>query len=123
MTAGSLLTDRHTGTWAQEPLGSGLRIFDFLKPSKGFIVGLFSKKSATRKLYLLTTKFQLLMQRDTELRARRDAAIFKRFNEMITSGLQYQQIYCLLEDEFYISSSTIKQIVLRAMHAHDIQRK
>ena len=63
------------------------------------------------------------MQRDTELRARRDAAMFKRFNEMITTGLQYQQIYCLLEDEFYISSSTIKQIVLRAMHAHDIQRK
>jgi len=59
------------------------------------------------------------MQRDNYLKQRRDAAILKRFNELLTTGMMYKQIYNLLEDEFYIAAPTIKQIVLRAMHAHD----
>ncbi len=38
MTTGSLLTDRLTGTWAQEPLGSGAAHFRFPKALKGFII-------------------------------------------------------------------------------------
>ena len=57
------------------------------------------------------------MKRDNDLRERRDKAIFNRFNQLITTGKTYQQIYDLLEDEFYISTVTIKQIVLRLTHA------
>ena len=57
------------------------------------------------------------MKRDKDLRERRDKAIFNRFNQLITTGKTYQQIYDLLEDEFYISTVTIKQIVLRLTHA------
>lgn len=57
------------------------------------------------------------MKRDNELRERRNKAILVRFYELIRTGEQYQQIYYQLEDEFYISSSTIKQIILRALHA------
>lgn len=57
------------------------------------------------------------MKRDNELRERRNKAILARFYELIRTGEQYQQIYYQLEDEFYISSSTIKQIILRALHA------
>ena len=56
------------------------------------------------------------MNRDNELRESRNKAILARFYELIPTGKQYQQIYYQLEDEFYISSSTIKQIILRAMH-------
>ncbi len=59
------------------------------------------------------------MNRDQELRARRDKAIFARFNELIVTGKQYQTIYLQIGDEFYLSDTTIKQIVLRAMHTHD----
>lgn len=57
------------------------------------------------------------MKRDLELKKCRDAAIFARFNELIVTGQTYQSIYWQMEDEFYLSESTIKQIVLRAMHA------
>ena len=57
------------------------------------------------------------MKRDNELRERRNKAILARFYELIRTGKQYQQIYYQMEDEFYISSSTIKQIILRAIHA------
>ena len=57
------------------------------------------------------------MKREKDLRERRDKAIFNRFNQLITTGKTYQQIYDLLEDEFYISAVTIKQIVLRLTHA------
>ena len=53
------------------------------------------------------------MKRDNELRERRNKAIFARFNELITGDMTHEAIYSLLEDEFYISSVTIKQIVLR----------
>lgn len=57
------------------------------------------------------------MKRDNELRERRNKAIFARFNELIKTGESYQQIYDQLEDEFYLSSATIKQIVLCLTHA------
>ena len=57
------------------------------------------------------------MKRDNELKKRRDAAIFARFNELIVTGKPYQLIYEQMEDEFYLSDATIKQIVLRTMHA------
>lgn len=57
------------------------------------------------------------MQRDKDLRERRDKAIFNRFNQLIKSCTSYQQIYDQLENEFYLSSVTIKQIVLRLTHA------
>ena len=59
------------------------------------------------------------MNRDNELRERRDKAIFARFNELIVTGKQYQILYEQIGDEFYLSDATIKQIVLRAMHTHD----
>ena len=46
MTAGSLLTDRHTGTWAQEPLGSGAAHFRFPKAFKSVYLSLFTFKIA-----------------------------------------------------------------------------
>ena len=61
------------------------------------------------------------MKRDTELRERRNMAIYKRFNELITTGQTYESIYSQLEDEFYISSITIKQIVLRITRTHGKQ--
>ena len=57
------------------------------------------------------------MKRDLELKKCRDAAIFARFNELIVSGKPYQLIYEQMENEFYLSDATIKQIILRAMHA------
>ena len=57
------------------------------------------------------------MKRDNELRERRNKAIFASFNELIKTGESYQRIYDQLEDEFYLSSITIKQIVLRLTHA------
>lgn len=57
------------------------------------------------------------MQRDKELRERRDMAIFNRFNQLIKTCETYQQIYDQLEEEFYLSAVTIKQIVLRLTHA------
>ena len=59
------------------------------------------------------------MKRDNELRERRNEAILARFNVLIKTGMQYQQIYYQLEDEFYIASSTIKQIILRAMNTRN----
>lgn len=59
------------------------------------------------------------MKRDNELRERRDKAIFARFNQLITTGKQYQILYEQIGEEFYLSDVTIKQIVLRAMHARD----
>ncbi len=56
------------------------------------------------------------MQRDKELMERRNKAIYARFNELIKTGKQYNQIYLQLEDEFYISATTIKQIVLCLTH-------
>ena len=61
------------------------------------------------------------MKRDTELRERRNMAIYKRFNELIISGQTYESIYSQLEDEFYLSSITIKQIVLRITRTHGKQ--
>lgn len=61
------------------------------------------------------------MKRDNELRERRNKAIFKRFNELLTDDLTHEAIYSLLEDEFYISSITIKQIVLRITRTHGKQ--
>lgn len=61
------------------------------------------------------------MKRDQELRERRNMAIFKRFNELIVDGTTYEAIYCQLEDEFYLSSITIKQIVLRITRTHGKQ--
>ena len=61
------------------------------------------------------------MKRDNELRERRNKAIFKRFNELLTDGLTHEAIYSHLEDEFYISSITIKQIVLRITRTHGKQ--
>lgn len=61
------------------------------------------------------------MKRDQELRERRNMAIFKRFNELIVDGMTYESIYCQLEDEFYLSSITIKQIVLRKTRSHGKQ--
>lgn len=55
----------------------------------------------------------IFMKRDKELRERRNMAIFNRFNELLVDGVTHEAIYSLLEDEFYISSVTIKQIVLR----------
>ena len=61
------------------------------------------------------------MKRDNELRERRNKAIFARFNELLTEGITHEEIYSLLEDEFYISSITIKQIVLRITRTHGKQ--
>ena len=61
------------------------------------------------------------MKRDNELRERRNMAIFKRFNELITGEMTHEAIYCQLEDEFFISSITIKQIVLRITRTHGKQ--
>ena len=61
------------------------------------------------------------MKRDKELRERRNMAIFKRFNELIVTGMPHECIYSQLEDEFYISSITIKQIVLRITRTHGKQ--
>jgi len=58
------------------------------------------------------------MKRDTELRERRNKAIFARFNDLLKNGETHEAIYCQLEDEFYISSITIKQIVLRITRTH-----
>ena len=62
-----------------------------------------------------------IMKRDNELRERRNMAIFKRFNELITGEMTHEAIYCQLEDEFFISSITIKQIVLRITRTHGKQ--
>ena len=59
------------------------------------------------------------MKRDQELRERRNKAILARFNVLITTGMPYLQIYYQLEDEFYIAASTIKQIILHAMHTRN----
>lgn len=59
------------------------------------------------------------MNRDDELRERRDKAIFARFNQLIVTGKQYQVLYEQIGEEFYLSDATIKQIVLRAMHTRD----
>ena len=61
------------------------------------------------------------MKRDKELRERRNKAIFKRFNELLSEGITNEAIYSLLEDEFYLSSVTIKQIVLRITRTHGEQ--
>ena len=55
------------------------------------------------------------MKRDNELKEHRNKAIFKRFNELLSEGMNHEAIYSLLEDEFYLSSITIKQIVLRIL--------
>ena len=55
MTAGSLLTDRHTGTWAQEPLGSGVAHFRFPKAFKRVLYVFVLKIIAT--LLFLPPKF------------------------------------------------------------------
>lgn len=61
------------------------------------------------------------MKRDNELRERRNKAIFVRFNELITGDMTHEAIYSQLEDEFYISSITIKQIVLCITRTHGKQ--
>ena len=61
------------------------------------------------------------MKRDNELRERRNMAIFNRFNELLVDGVTHEAIYTQLEDEFYISSVTIKQIVLRITRTHGKQ--
>lgn len=61
------------------------------------------------------------MKRDNELRERRNKAIFVRFNELIMGDMTHEAIYSQLEDEFYISSITIKQIVLRITRTHGKQ--
>lgn len=76
----------------------------------------FAQRGAGKQLFN-KQNYRRKMKRDNELRERRNKAILARFNELIRTGKQYQQIYYELEDEFYISSSTIKQIILRAMHA------
>lgn len=61
------------------------------------------------------------MKRDKELRERRNMAIFNRFNELLVDDVTHEAIYSQLEDEFYISSITIKQIVLRITRTHGKQ--
>lgn len=53
------------------------------------------------------------MKRGKELRERRNKAIFKLFNELLPEGMKHEAIYSQLEDEFYLSSISIKQVVLR----------
>ena len=61
------------------------------------------------------------MKRDNELRERRNKAIFVRFNELIMGDMTHEAIYSQLEDEFYLSCITIKQIVLRITRTHGEQ--
>lgn len=57
------------------------------------------------------------MNRDKETIERRNNDIYARFEELLPTGKQYQDLYCQIAYEFYLSDATVKQIILRAMYA------
>ena len=59
------------------------------------------------------------MFRDKQIMERRDQAIFARFNQLLPSGQQYQHLYLIIGDEFYLSDERVKKIILKMSHARD----
>ena len=57
------------------------------------------------------------MNRDKETMERRNKDIYARFEELLPTGKQYQELYEQIAYEFYLSDATVKQIILRMLHA------